>query len=154
MFLFSCASITGYNASDSEVQLSQAILRNDVATVKSLLAGGASPDSRMPSSGDYVLSIALDRNDIAMAKLLFDAGASANAKDRSGQPVLFIAKKAPMIRLMLEHGADMYAPYNNKTAYEYFATREITTYAEKQAILPQSVGNCSAQYAAKYNQAL
>ncbi|MBN2651105.1 MAG: ankyrin repeat domain-containing protein [Spirochaetales bacterium] len=130
--LLSCESFMVYRASESEVQITEAILRNDLAKVKSLLAEGVSANSRMPSSGSYILSAALANNNLEMAKLLIDAGALVNQKDRYGMPLLHVAKKAPMIKLMLESGADMYATYQDLTAYEVFARRLVTTDAEKK----------------------
>ena len=135
--LFSCASVMPYSASASEQKMTEALLRNDIAGVKALLAHGASPDSRMPSGGAPVLSIPLQNNNLAMAKLLVDAGAQVNAKDRYDMPLLHLAKRAPMMRLLLEHGADKYAVYKNATAYEFFATRLVTTEADRKKFVEQ-----------------
>lgn len=151
--LFSCASVQSYQASGTETQMTNALLRDDLRQVKALLAEAASPNSRMPTSGMYVLTIPLQNNNLEMAKLLIDAGADVNMKDRDGMPLLHLAKKAPMIRLMLEHGADMYAVCNNATAYDFFATRLVTTDKDKKYFisllkaqkLPQNV----YQYAVK-----
>jgi hypothetical protein len=78
--LFSCASVMPYSASASEQKMTEALLRNDIAGVKALLAQGASPDSRMPSGGAPVLSIPLQNNNLAMAKLLVDAGARSTRR--------------------------------------------------------------------------
>ena len=130
--LFSCASVLSYQASETETQMTNALLRDDLRQVKALLSKGASPNFRMPTSGMYVLTIPLQNNNLEMAKLLIDAGADVNMKDRDGMPLLHLAKKAPMIRLMLEHGADMYAVCNNATAYDFFATRLVTTDKDKK----------------------
>lgn len=135
--LFSCASVAGYNASPLEQKMTDAMLREDIASVKALLAQGASPNSLMPTSGAPVLTIAVKNNNIAMVKLLIGAGANVNIKDRYGVSLLHQALKPPMMRLLLQGGADMYAVYNLTTPYEDFANRLLTTEEDKRKTMAQ-----------------
>ena len=98
--LFSCASIMGYDASPMEQKMTEAMLRDDIKQVKALLAQGASPDSRMPTSGAPVLGIAVRNNNIEMAKLLIKAGANVNMKDRYDVSLLHLALKQHGHRLL------------------------------------------------------
>lgn len=135
--LLSCASASAYKASAMEERLTESMLRDDIAQVKELLAQGASPNSLMPTSGAPVLGIAVRNNNIEMATLLIVAGANVNKKDRYGVSILHQALKPPMMRLLLESGADMYAVYNLTTPYEDFASRLVTTEDEKRKTLAQ-----------------
>lgn len=135
--LFSCVSLPGYQASEMERQMTDAMLRDDIAQVKELLAQGASPNSLMPTSGAPVLGIAVQNNNIEMAKLLIDAGADVNIKDSYGMSLLHQALKPPMMRLLLQAGADLYSVYNHTTPYEDFAARRVTTETDKKNAIAQ-----------------
>lgn len=130
--LFSCATVTAYEASPLEQKMTDAVLRNDIVQVKALLAQGASPNSLMPTSGAPALSIPIVNNNLEMVKLFIGAGANVNMKDRYGVPLLHLAKRAPMMRLLLQSGADMYALSKGTTAYEYFAELLVTTEEDKR----------------------
>ena len=135
--LFSCTSVSAYEASPLEKKMTDAVLRDDIAQVKALLSQGASPNSLMPTSGAPVLSIVVKNNNIEMAKLLIKAGANVNIKDRYGVSLLHQALKPPMMRLLLQSGADMYAVYNLTTPYEDFAGRLLTTEEDKRKTMAQ-----------------
>lgn len=121
-FLSSCLSdgyVPGaYSASQSEKDLQLAILQNNNAKVKQLLANGASPDSRSPSSGDYVLTVAVNAGYADIVETLLVSGANPNARNGSeGKPPLFFAMKAPIVKLLIQHGADMYFVNASGTAF-------------------------------------
>ena len=127
-----CASVSGHKASPMEQKMTEAVLRNDIKQVKDLLSKGASPNSLMPTSGAPVLSTPIASNNLEMVKLLVDAGANVNMKDRYGVPLLHLANRAPMMRLLLQSGADMYALNKGTTAFEYFAEIRVSTEEDKK----------------------
>jgi ankyrin repeat protein len=115
-----------------EQKMTEAVLRNDIKQVKTLLSQGASPNSLMPTSGAPVLSIPIVNNNLEMVKLFIGAGANVNMKDSYGMPLLHLAKRAPMIRLLLQSGADMYALNKGRTAFEYLADLCVSTEEDKR----------------------
>jgi ankyrin repeat protein len=134
-----------------EQKMTDAVLRNDIKQVKALLAQGASPNSLMPNSGAPVLSNPIVSNNLEMVKLFIGAGANVNMKDRYGMPLLHLAKRAPMMRLLLQGGADMYAINKGTTAYEYFAEIRVTTEEDKRKgrelikALPKNIYDAAAK---------
>ena len=129
---FSCASVSAYSASPVEQKMTEAVLRNDINQVKALFAQGASPNSRMPSSGAPALSIPIVNNNLEMVKVFIAAKADVNMKDRYGAPLLHQAKRASMMRLLLQAGADMYALNKGTTAFEYHAELLVSTEEDKR----------------------
>ncbi len=134
------SSVKAYNASPLEQKMTDAVLRSDIAQVKALLAQGASPNSLMPTSGAPVLSIPVTNNNLEIAKLLIGAGANVNLKDRYGSSLLHLAKRAPMMRLLLQNGADMYAMSQNRTPYGNFAEMLVTTEESKKRVMTEFCG--------------
>ncbi len=84
--------------------------------VSALLSGGADPKS-VNSAGETPLHNAVLSADIQSIKLLIDAGANVNALTAEGSPVLsyaiFNRKDVDIVRLLLEHGANVAQPLPN-----------------------------------------
>ncbi|MDD2962162.1 MAG: ankyrin repeat domain-containing protein [Muribaculaceae bacterium] len=125
-----CIALTlSFNAfADAKTDLAMAVLKQDLKEVNSLLASGVSADSKV--GGSYVIATAVNMGNIEIVKALIDAGANVNRKDSYNMPTLHVAHKAPIMKLLIDNGADIYAEYNDRTAFEYFATKNLTTQAQ------------------------
>jgi ankyrin repeat protein len=94
-------------------RLSQAVQRGDRPAVESLLRSHVPVDSA-EGDGTTALHWAAYQNNIALAQLLLDAHANVNVKTRiDAATPLFMACQngsAPMIELLLRHGANVNTP--------------------------------------------
>ena len=91
--------------------LQAAMVRNDDAMVRLLLAHGADVNTQ---GGEYgsALHVALSRTDNATFRLLLEHGADVNVTRRDGSNALYMASsegRDVVVRLLLDHGADMHA---------------------------------------------
>jgi ankyrin repeat protein len=105
MFAAVCAAAPPPTA---EMQLSDAVKKGDVATVKALLAKKADVNAPAVDSSTP-LDWAVDANNLEMANLLLGAGANVNGATRYKITPLALACEngnAPMIERLLQAGAD------------------------------------------------
>jgi uncharacterized protein len=106
LFFALCASSVTLAAPDP--RLPSAAMNRDLATVASLLADGADPDSR----GEYdtpALHWLVRINEVDAARQLLDAGADPNSKSGFGVSALSLAisnGSSAMVQLLLEAGAN------------------------------------------------
>jgi uncharacterized protein len=109
----SLATVAGartVSSSTPDDRLSQAVQRGDRAAVESLLVSHVPVDSA-EGDGTTALHWAAYQNNVALAELLLNAHANVNAKTRiNAATPLFMACQngsAPMIELLLKHGAEV-----------------------------------------------
>jgi len=85
-----------------------ATTKNDVESVKILLAAGADPNVTLPS-GTKPLMVAMSYRNTAAALALIDGGADLNARDRAGITSLHVAAQQgdlEVVRKLLSKGVD------------------------------------------------
>jgi ankyrin repeat protein len=89
--------------------LMRAVLDRDLAAAKRLLDDHADPNAAN-DAGATALMWAVFNVDLPMTRLLVDRGANVNARSDEGRTPLVIASRlhgaAPIVTLLLEHGAD------------------------------------------------
>lgn len=80
----------------------------DVALVERLLAAGADPNALDYYNALPALGLAIEQDLVEIAGLLIARGAKVNAKSMSSGrfPLIFLATSVPMMKLLIEHGAD------------------------------------------------
>jgi len=92
--------------------LSEAAIAGEAPLIKALLAAGAEVDAAN-ADGETSLLAAARSGNVAAAELLLKAGANVNAVELWGQqsPLMWAAaqRQAPMIKLLLAHGAEVNA---------------------------------------------
>lgn len=91
-----------------------AVVKNDAAALKRLLARGAKPDFNFNEaydgrSGESPLTMAIGRGHLGIARILLDAGADPNRRDGFDQSPLERARSAEAVGLLLAHRADLNA---------------------------------------------
>jgi ankyrin repeat protein len=96
-------------ADEPIVRLAKAVEEGDVATVRRLIAEGADPNERVPSSdlGRTPLFLAVEADRPEVTEALLKAGADPAIEDENGDPVIFMATDAgriPHARLLVAHG--------------------------------------------------
>lgn len=89
----------------------RAIVKNDAAEVKRLLARGIKPDfdfneAYRGRSGESPLTMALHRNRVEIVRLLLEAGADPNRRDGFGKLPIHRASSDAALALLTQHGAD------------------------------------------------
>jgi len=92
--------------------------------VDRLLAAGGDLDGR-DASGDSPLHIAFRNNDLALAAQLLGSEPDLEVPGRLGQSVLCLAvtaRKLPFAKLLLEHGANPNAEFNEKPSDAFLET--------------------------------
>lgn len=105
--------------------LIEAVRKNDVEAVKSLLKRGAEVGERGDSQSAYCtpLHTAASRGSADIMRVLLDAGADPNEKNKNGAGVLSVADNPECARLLLEKGVPIDAKDNfGDTALMYAAT--------------------------------
>jgi Ankyrin repeats (3 copies) len=114
MVLSACALSTTLNAQvpdfTPKTPLIGALLHNDVAEAKRLLAGGADPNES-GFLGMPPILLAILRQDVDLVRMMVARGADLNARDRSGATALMWAAfnetgDARLVEALLELGAD------------------------------------------------
>lgn len=102
-----CAHGYGGDAPD-EMLLFEAVERGDLESIQRLLEKGVSPDAMDPTN-DTPLMTAVREGQIEAARLLLERGAwvdSVDVDDRFSTLTLAVVRNdAPMVRLLLSHGA-------------------------------------------------
>jgi hypothetical protein len=96
-------------AAERTTSLHAAAGKNDVATIKNLLAEGAETDAR-DGRGATALLIATHGNRVEAAKALIEAGADVNARDRiNDSPYLYAGARGHLeiLTMTLRHAADL-----------------------------------------------
>jgi hypothetical protein len=87
-----------------------------VEGVRILLATGAPLTDSATRPDEHLMETVFDGNSpgtLAMMKAFLEAGGDANAKDRSGLPLIHTTTSSvPKLALLAEHGADLNAPSN------------------------------------------
>jgi len=101
---------TGYTA-DLDVDLINAVLQADTATVNALLATGSDANAK-DRNGETVLIVAAKYGHTDVVKALLAQGAEVNAKNRDGQTALILAANnghIDTVKALLAKGADLNA---------------------------------------------
>ncbi|HTE21157.1 MAG TPA: ankyrin repeat domain-containing protein, partial [Armatimonadota bacterium] len=88
-----------------ETALMRAVREDQEDVARVLLASGADPEARN-RDGATALHDAAGRS-LEMVQLLLSHGASVNAQNGRGDPPLLAAHQAPVIRTLIEYGADV-----------------------------------------------
>jgi uncharacterized protein len=107
-------------------ELFNAVKHNDIQSVQSLLKSGVEVNV-LDEAGQTPLMWATERKNIGMAKLLIDKGANVNAvglRVASGATALSLAAingTAPLVRFLIERGADIKAQPGDKTLLSWAA---------------------------------
>ena len=89
--------------------LLQAIQKDNLQKIKSLLARGANPNASDPAGPVTALMLAAEGGDVQAVSLLLGAGAKVNTQGAGGFTPLLLAAGSnhlTTIRLLLDHGAD------------------------------------------------
>ncbi len=113
LVLFVCLALVGPHqlgvaAAADDSPLVEAVKRQDMKTVSTLLRDGAAVDERQ-SDGATALHWGVYRDNLDIVDMLLGAGADVNAVNRLGTPPLWLAAmngSAPLIGRLLEAGAD------------------------------------------------
>jgi len=100
-----------------DTPLIDAVKRQDVALIESLLREGADPNYRTNLDECAIAQACSSRIDVNILKLLLDNGANPNLRTTNEFTPLMLAAMSgnfPAVRLLLEHGADpnLIAPPN------------------------------------------
>jgi len=98
---------TGYNRSEQEEKVLDAIVMNDIQALKALLKKGVDPDWISSSASLSPLRMAVKENNIDALKVLIAAGAKINSV--AGAHALSVSAEqggVAIARLLLDHGAD------------------------------------------------
>lgn len=93
----------------SNTPLHIAAAKNNIVSLKQLLADGVSVDARN-DSGETALLVATHANLVDAATVLINAGADVNAKDRiNDSPYLYAGARGHLdiLKMTLSHGADL-----------------------------------------------
>lgn len=96
-------------ATPPSIDIHQAAIQGDVATIKDYIATGSDLDAPDPSGGSSPLILAALFGQPAAAKALIEAGADLNRKNSDGTTALINAAffcRTNIVRLLLTHGAD------------------------------------------------
>jgi len=107
--LLACHQIAAAAASQAASPLADAVMQEDAAQVRTLLADHADVNIPQPD-GSTALHWAADHGDAATTKRLLEAGARPNVTTDTGMTPLVLACQAgsaPVVKLLLEHGADV-----------------------------------------------
>jgi len=129
---------------DGMTALHWAAFKDDLATVKALLAAGAAPNPLTRIGGISPILMAATNGNAAMIDALITAGASATAAKSNGTTALMLAAAAggtEAVTLLLERGADAQAKdgQNQQTAVMFAAAENragvITALARRGADL-------------------
>jgi len=96
-------SLTAHYILSTPLQL--AVMRQNAASVQSLLARGADANT-MGRDGSPMLEVAMGMGGMEIIKLLLDAGADPDVREPRGYPLLFQAASTEVRKLLLDAGAD------------------------------------------------
>jgi len=113
------ADVNAWDLKRDKTPLLVAVCENELAAVEVLVKAGAEPNVRS-SEGDTPLRACAEVGDVGMASLLLSAGATRTINDwggLTGCTALGIAISRldiPMMRLLLDAGADPEAPDDNR----------------------------------------
>ncbi|WNG41503.1 hypothetical protein F0U61_53350 [Archangium violaceum] len=113
------ADVNAWDAERDRTPLLEAVCENQLAAVDVLVKAGAEPNVRS-SEGDTPLRACAELGNVEMASLLLGAGATQTVNDwggLTGCTALGIAISRldiPMMRLLLDAGADPEAPDDNR----------------------------------------
>ncbi len=113
------ADVNAWDAERDRTPLLEAVCENQLAAVDVLVKAGAEPNVRS-SEGDTPLRACAELGNVEMASLLLGAGATQTINDwggLTGCTALGIAISRldiPMMRLLLDAGADPEAPDDNR----------------------------------------
>jgi ankyrin repeat protein len=114
--LLNQGALVNFPGAEHRTALSYAVANGNIDTLRMLLQHGANPNGYHMNSDLRELEFALDRSRIEVAKLPIEKGADVNALGAfSKKPMLHIifdrhfigSLRQQMIKLMLEHGADL-----------------------------------------------
>jgi len=101
--------VGGCGDSAPDEPLIDAVITNDLAALRQLLAEGVDPNMRGEVAGDTGLHLAVFKRSVPMATLLLEAGADPNIRRNDGQTPLHIAAlvgEPELVELLIEHSAD------------------------------------------------
>lgn len=121
------ANIDSPRPGGGSTPLDYAVLRDDPAMSRLLLARGADPNAEYPS-GVTPLQLAASRGEVALMQVLVDAGANVRHRDKAGSsPMDEAASRGNLsaVRFLAEHGAaiDGPDPYTGATPLNEAACR-------------------------------
>ena len=91
------------------INLSNAIVQNDIKSVETILKGGANIN-KTDKFGNYPIFVALGNSNIDMIKLLFQYGADLSLKDKMNNSILIVAAfncNQDIVQYLLDQGADV-----------------------------------------------
>jgi ankyrin repeat protein len=111
LLLWAGVAVCSANDPDGTTPLHHAALRNDVAAVKTLLAGGASARAAN-RYGITPLFLACRNGSAEVVKLLLDAGAELNSTVSHGETMLMTAARTgdpQTVHLLIERGENVHA---------------------------------------------
>jgi ankyrin repeat protein len=104
LFLFSTLNLFSQN-----INLSNAIVQNDIKSVEAILKGGANIN-KADKFGNYPIFVALGNSNIEMIKLLFQYGADLSLKDKMNNSLLIVAAfkcNQEIVQYLLDQGAEV-----------------------------------------------
>ena len=123
--------VLGSRNAVGQTPLHWAVMQDDAAMVKHLIAAGADVNARVRSDetysaswGDTPLHLAARQGQLAIARLLIDAGADVNAtNDRGVSPLDLSYGHVTVARLLIDHGAKVDAMDDQgRTALQWAAS--------------------------------